>query len=431
MKKRVAFYTLGCKVNSAESDVLAATFQKKGYSLVEFDQQSDIYVVNTCTVTHQADSQCRKVIRGVRRRSPEAFVAVMGCYAQADPMAISRIPGVDLILGNREKFSIFDHLNNNSCNSAPLVRTGLEGNPFESVELFPYDTNRTRAFLKVQDGCSYKCSYCIIPAVRGRSVCRPIKDVVRRVEEIRDGDYKEIVLTAVNLGEYSNGSDYKLIDLLDEICNISNVPRIRLTSIEPNCLTKDLVKFIANSDVICHHFHVPLQSGSDTILRSMRRKYLSKNYARVMEWIRSYMPDAAIGADVMVGFPGETESLFEESANFVRDMPITYLHVFRYSRRSGTAAEKYGSPVPAPAARQRSQEMINIGLQKKNRFLISQLGKTGEVLFESKRKDGGFTGFSRNYLRVGCEEIAESNIVSQIHLARKCGMTLMGTIASN
>ena len=437
MHKRVAFYTLGCKVNAVESDVLAATFKQRGYKLVDFKEKSDIYVINTCTVTHQADAQCRKIIRQARKKSPEAVVAVIGCYAQADPHAISMLPGVDLILGNGEKYAIFEHLNNNfcpegdtSCFTEPVIRTDFRVNPFEGEKEMSYGTLRTRAFLKVQDGCSYKCSYCIIPFVRGPSICRDKNDVLNRAKAIRDAGFKEIVITAINLGEYRNGSGYKLINLLEDLCAVPDVPRVRLTSIEPNCISEELIKFIAGSGVICPHFHVPLQSGSDTVLNKMRRKYLTKKYARVMEWITTHVHDAAVGADVMVGFPGETDVLFEESAAFVREMPVTYLHVFRYSPRSGTHALNFSYTIPPQVSHARSQKMIGIGLKKKEKFLQNQVGKKVEVLFESNRNNGGYKGFTRNYVRVQCHDAAKANSLEQVLITGKSGFVLKGNVVS-
>lgn len=430
MHKKVAFYTLGCKVNAVESDVLAATFRQHGFKLVDFKQKSDIYVINTCTVTHRADAQCRQVIRQTRKKSPEAVIAVIGCYAQADPHAISMLPGVDLILGNGEKYAIFEHLNNNSCFTEPVIRTGFRINPFEGEKEMAYGTSRTRAFLKVQDGCSYKCSYCIIPFVRGPSICRDKNDVLNRAKALRDAGFKEIVITAVNLGEYGNGSGYRLINLLKDLCEVPDIPRIRLTSIEPNCISKELIKFIAGSGIICPHFHVPLQSGSDTVLKRMRRKYSTKKYARIMEWIKKYVPDAAVGADVMVGFPGETDVQFEESAAFVREMPVTYLHVFRYSPRSGTHALNYSYTIPPQVSRARSRKMIGIGLNKKEQFLRNQIGKTVDVLFESNRNNGSYEGFAQNYVRVQCHDAAKANSLEHALITGKSGFVLEGRVVS-
>lgn len=431
MQKRVAFHTLGCKVNTAESDILTAEFQNRGYRVTGFDRISDIYVVNTCTVTHHADAQCRKIIRQARRKSPEALIAVIGCYAQADPGSVSKIPGVDLILGTREKFSIFDHLDHNSCFDEQVIRTGLTADPFLSETGAQYSTSRTRAFLKVQDGCSYKCSYCIIPTVRGPNTCRKKEDVIDKVKEIRDAGYNEIVLTAVNLGEYSDGSNYRLIHLLKDVCSVPNVPRIRLTSIEPNCLSEDLINCITDNERICNHFHIPLQNGSDAILRSMKRKYLTNRYARVMELIQTYSPQAAIGADVMVGFPGESDYQFRDSFSFVESMPITYLHVFRYSPRSGTSATDFDETVAPQIAHERSQQMIQLGLQKKDRFLRQQVGKTLNVLFESKDTDGVYEGFTRNYARVKCVDIKQANTIASVHISGSNGKELHGSFVPN
>ncbi len=426
MANKVAFYTLGCKVNSAESDVLAATFQKRGFAVVDFLEPSDIYVINTCTVTHQADARCRQVIRQAKNRSPEALIAVIGCYAQADSHTIAAIPGVDLILGNSEKMSIFDHLNNNSCASEPIIRTDFSTNPFESEKDMAYGTKRTRAFLKVQDGCSYTCTYCIIPQVRGPSISRPINDVLHRIREIRDAGYLEIVLTAVNLGEYKDEDGKTLLNLLDSIVTIDDVPRIRLTSIEPNCFSEDLVKFVADSDVMCRHFHVPLQSGSNDVLNMMKRRYLKKQYGRVLDWVGKYCPDAAVGTDVMVGFPEESEQHFEESLSFIESLPITYLHVFRYSPRSGTKAPEIGPAIHPEITRNRSRELQRVGLNKKDQFLYRQIGTCAEVLFETKQENGTFEGFTRNYARVQSSTVKKGNALEHVLLTEKKGMVLSG-----
>jgi len=402
MSARVAIYTLGCKVNAADSDVLAAAFQQKGYTIAQFNEPSDIYIINTCTVTHEADAQCRQVIRQVRSRNPDAFVAVVGCYAQANPDVIKSIPGIDLILGNSEKFSIFKYLDSCRKNAEPIVKIDSFRDVFSVEQGLPSSTYRTRAFLKVQDGCTYKCSYCIVPMVRGPSSSRSKDDILDKIIFLRDEGYKEIVLTAVNLGEYRFTDDYRLFDLLKNISKIHGVPRIRLTSIEPNCVTEELVRYISESVIICHHFHIPLQSGSDDVLKRMRRRYLTKRYTQVMEWITKYIPNAGIGADVMVGFPGETEEHFLQTETFIKEMPLTYLHVFRYSPRAGTDASTLGENVPPHIMHERSKRLIELGKLKKETFLYRQIGLTHEVLFETKRKDSAFGGWTRNYARVNC-----------------------------
>jgi len=427
-RKKVALYTLGCKVNAAETDVLTASFKQRGYQTVGFNEKSDIYVINTCTVTQQADSECRKIIRRARKTSPEAVIAVVGCYAQSDPLTISNIDGVDIILGTHERFTIFELLENNSCFTEPVIRTELGRNPFEAERLLSYDTSRTRAFLKVQDGCSYTCSYCIIPAVRGLSICRKRNSVLNRIKEMRDAGFNEIVLTAVNLGEYENDRDYRLLHLLQDICAIPGIPRIRLSSIEPNCLHEELIKYVADSALICSHFHVPLQSGSDSILKKMRRRYNSKCYAEAIETIKKYLPDAAVGADVMVGFPGETEDFYEESFRFVKEMPVSYLHVFRYSPRVGTVAAEFRDFVPQRITRERSKRFIELGRRKKGQFLMQQIGKTAEVLFESKHVDGKYYGFTRNYVRVSCNSNGIAHRREFVKIMKKNGMTVEGQI---
>ncbi|MCP4727716.1 MAG: tRNA (N(6)-L-threonylcarbamoyladenosine(37)-C(2))-methylthiotransferase MtaB [bacterium] len=429
MNKRVAFYTLGCKVNSSDTDVLASSFALRGYEVVDFNNESDIYLINTCTVTHQADAQCRQIIRQVKKKQPDAVIAVIGCYAQADPGEISAIPGVDIILGTREKYSIFDHLEGNSCVSGPVIRNGMDIDPFLQEDKLPFSTSRTRAFLKIQDGCSYKCSYCIIPSVRGSNISRKRGSIIDKAKEIRDSGYKEIVLTAVNLGEYSDKKDYRLTDLLKDLTKIEDIPRIRLTSIEPNCLSVDLIRLISESNVICRHFHVPLQSGSDSVLKRMRRKYLTKHYSEVVRDIRKYLPEAGIGADVMTGFPGETDEEFNETYNYIKDLPATYLHVFRYSPRKGTEAALLSEQVDPKKSKSRSKKLIELGLKKKIGFISDQIGKTAEVLFESTQSEPGiFEGFTENYIRVICKAENVANQIKKVHLKERTGAILRGEI---
>lgn len=417
MQRKVAFYTLGCKVNSAETDVLAAAFQERDdYKIVDFEDKSDIYLINTCTVTHQADSQCRQIIRRARRNSPGAVIAVIGCYAQADSEKAASIQGVDFVLGTRERFSIFELLENNSCQNGPVIRTGLEKDPFLPENNLSYDTSRTRAFLKVQDGCSYKCSYCIIPKVRGESIGRGRHEILKRVTEIRDKGFREIVLTAINLGEYWDGANYRLINLLKDICDIPDIPRIRLSSIEPNCFTEEILEFAASSSTICPHFHIPLQSGSDATLKRMRRKYSTAKYERVIENIAKYLPDASIGADVIVGFPGETEDHFNETYDFIEKLPVTYLHVFRYSPRTGTEAADFGETIHSQISQARSRRLITLGNKKKARFLRDQVGNTAETLFESKEFETGYEGFTANYSRVRCNEKGLANQIKRVRI---------------
>ncbi len=430
MLKRAAFQTLGCKVNSAETDVLVTAFREQGYKIVDFDEKSDVYIINTCTVTHQADSQCRQAIRRARKTSPEAILAVIGCYAQADPENITRIDGVDLVLGTRERFKILELLKNNTFFTSPIILTDIDKDPFSEEKFLSYDTTRTRAFLKVQDGCSYKCSYCIIPKVRGEAVSRDKKGVINRVHEMKDRGFKEIVLTAINLGEFENGNNYRLLDLLKDINRIPDVPRIRLTSIEPNCFTEDLVRFIADNSTICPHFHVPLQSGSDKVLGNMRRRYSTAQYAKVMNWINTYIPEAAVGADVMTGFPGETADDFKKCVRFINEMPVTYLHVFRFSPRQGTEAAEFDKTIPSNVAQERSRELIEIGRRKKEKFLDLQIGKIADVLFEENSINGGHFGFTQNYARVHCKQEKISNMCKKVELLGKNGQILEGQLVA-
>jgi len=412
MQKRVAFYTLGCKVNASETDVLSAAFKERGYRIVGIDDESDVCVFNTCTVTGQADAQCRQAIRRAKRNSPNAVIAVVGCYAQAEPLEVGSLPGVDLVVGTRERFRVIDLVENNPCFSEQVVDTRLDHDPFVDERELPYATERTRAFLKVQDGCSYHCSYCIIPKVRGPAISRKRTDVLDRARMMRDAGFKEIVLTAVNLGEYEDGENYRFVNLLDDLCSVPGIPRIRLTSIEPNRLSEDIVTLVAGSGIICPHFHIPLQSGSDAVLRSMKRRYLTKRYASVVDSVVKHVPGASIGADIMVGFPEETDEMFDESYRFVESLPVTYLHVFKYSPRPGTAAAEMNNGGVSPeTVRKRSRMLIELGGVKKKHFLDNQVGNSAEVLFETEQGDGFHYGFSPNYARVRCKS---SNIANTI-----------------
>ena len=401
--KKVAFHTLGCKLNFSESSTLARQLRDKGFSQVPFEDSPDIFVINTCSVTENADRKCRKIVRDAKRIAPNALVAVIGCYAQLKPREISQIKGVDLVLGAAEKFQlpeILQTLQTSTRSQVMACDITLAGEYHSSYSI----ADRTRSFLKIQDGCDYGCTFCTIPLARGKSRSDTIENVVRQAQQIIRAGGKEIVLTGVNTGDFGiiNGTrQYRFIELLQNLDNLAGLNRIRISSIEPNLLNEDIISMVASSQKIVPHFHIPLQSGSDTILKKMRRRYLTGLYRERIQLIKSLISECCIGADVMVGFPGETDQLFLESYNFVRDLPISYLHVFTYSERPNTLAADYPDPVPHQIRQQRSRMLRILSDKKRRAFYQDHLGETHTVLVEDDKTDGLLFGFTRNYIRVG------------------------------
>jgi len=399
--KKVAFYTLGCKLNYAETSSISRLFETKGFQKVEFGHPTDVYVINTCSVTEQADKKARKVVKEALKISPEAYVVVVGCYAQLKPKEISEIPGVDAVLGAAEKFRIFDFLTDfQKKNYSEVFASDIESaNTF--VEGYSI-ADRTRTFLKVQDGCDYSCTFCTIPLSRGNSRSPYVADVVRQAKEIAAKGVKEIVLTGVNIGDFGlhNGvREERFLDLIEALDQVEDIDRFRISSIEPNLLSNEVIAFVAGSNKFVPHFHIPLQSGNNKILGAMRRRYKRELYAERVETIKKLMPDCCIGVDVITGFPDETEADFLDTYNFINDMDISYLHVFTYSERPNTKAIEMDNPVPV-AERQRRTRMLQILSEKKRRhFYESQLGKAQEVLFEAAEEAGMMNGFSRNYVK--------------------------------
>ncbi|GAA4298381.1 tRNA (N(6)-L-threonylcarbamoyladenosine(37)-C(2))-methylthiotransferase MtaB [Nibribacter koreensis] len=400
--KKVAFYTLGCKLNFSETSTLSRIFQERGFEKVEFTDTPDIYVINTCSVTDNADKKCRKVVKEALKHSPNAFVTIVGCYAQLKPTEISEIPGVDAVLGAAEKFQLVDILEGFVKTGKPQVHASpvSEANTFVNAYSFG---DRTRTFLKVQDGCDYSCTFCTIPQARGKSRSNTIEKVVQEAKEIGDSGVKEIVLTGVNTGDFGLQEGvrvenfFQLVQALDQV---ENVNRFRISSIEPNLLSEEIINFVANSNRFMPHFHVPLQSGSNKILKLMRRRYLRELYAQRVEWIKTAMPHACIGVDVIVGFPGETEEDFLETYNFLNDLNISYLHVFPYSERANTSAIELPGVVPQKIRNQRADMLRILSEKKKRAFYESQIGYEGKVLFEADITDGFMEGFTENYVRV-------------------------------
>ncbi len=397
----VAFHTLGCKLNFAETSTVGRQFREKGYSVVEFEETADVILINTCSVTENADREARKLVRQARRRSPEAFVIVMGCYAQLRPEQIAAIDGVDLILGSQEKFRVFDYVESFDHHGEARICVGALDEEAAFGPAYAADSEgRARAFLKVQDGCDYSCAFCTIPMARGASRSQSVASTVQQARDILARGFHEIVLSGVNVGDYGSKIDTSFERLLAALLAVEGEYRIRISSIEPNLLTDRIIELTAASARMCRHFHIPLQSGSASVLRLMRRRYTKDLYAERISTIRDRMPDCAIGIDVIVGHPGETEADFEETYRFLADLPFSYLHVFSYSARPGTHALQIGSPVPSEERARRSAMLRILSEKKRQAFYRDNLGSIRPVLFEHT-KDGITSGFTDNYVRVG------------------------------
>jgi threonylcarbamoyladenosine tRNA methylthiotransferase MtaB len=401
MSQTVALHTLGCKLNFSETSTIGNHFLQNGFSVVDMKDKADVYVFNTCTVTENAEKECRQLVRRVLRTNPTAYVIVTGCYAQLRPNEIAAIDGVDAVLGSNEKFEIFSLLKdfNKKNLSCIYVSSKDELNKFGLASSTDADS-RTRAYFKIQDGCDYKCTFCTIPLARGKSRSMNPELVLKEFTNLVHQGYKEIILTGVNVGDYGNSFKINLFQLLKKLIQVDGDFRIRISSIEPNLLTEDIINLTAKSDKLCNHFHIPLQSGSDTILRSMQRRYSVTDYKNVILKVKEKIPDAGIGVDVIVGYPGETEKEFMETYNFIIELPISYLHVFTYSERPDTKALTLTDSVD-PAKRKRRNKMLRIlSDKKKNYFYNQMIGKSFDVLFESVDDDGTIKGFSSNYIRV-------------------------------
>ncbi len=399
MNKSVAFYTLGCKLNFSETSTIGRDLKEHGYKKVEFHEGADVYVINTCSVTDNADKKCKKIVKEALRHNPNAFVTIIGCYAQLKPHEIANIDGVDLVLGAAEKFNIHTYLGDGKKKEKAEVKEG------KIKEVLAYHSSysigdRTRTFLKVQDGCDYFCSFCTIPLARGASRSDSIANVVKQAEEIVAQGTKEIVLTGVNTGDFGNGGEENFYLLLKALDEVKGLERLRVSSIEPNLLTDEIIEFAAKSKTIVPHFHIPLQSGSDELLKSMRRKYDTALYTSRIEKIKSLMPHCCIGVDVIIGYPGETDELFLETFNYLNALDISYLHVFTYSERVNTTAYKLPGKVPMRTRNERSK-MLHILSDKKRRFFYEQqLGKSFPVLWEAENDGDVMYGFTSNYVKV-------------------------------
>src|SRR6201991_1220465 len=405
MNKKVAFYTLGCKLNYSETSTIGRLFNKAGFDTVGFTNTPDVFVINTCSVTENADKKCKKIVQEALKISPNAYVTIVGCYAQLKPKEIAEIEGVDMVLGAAEKFQIVDHITDLTKNPKALVynQPVSEANQFVSAYSFG---DRTRTFLKVQDGCDYSCTFCTIPLARGASRSDTIENAVKQAEEIAASGVKEIVLTGVNLGDFGiidGKRENKFFDLVKALDEVEGIDRIRISSCEPNLLTDEIIEFVARSKRFMPHFHIPLQSGSDKILGLMRRRYKRELYADRVNKIKQLMPDCCIGVDVIVGFPGETREDFIDTYNFLNELNISYLHVFTYSERENTLAAEMQGAVPGSTRADRSKMLHILSDKKRRAFYESQLDKTDEVLFEGDIKDGFMHGFTRNYVKVQTE----------------------------
>ncbi|HLS10940.1 MAG TPA: tRNA (N(6)-L-threonylcarbamoyladenosine(37)-C(2))-methylthiotransferase MtaB [Flavobacteriaceae bacterium] len=403
--KKVAFYTLGCKLNFSETSTIARNFTNEGFERVDFDEHADIYVINTCSVTESADKRFRTIVRQAQRVNPDAFVAAIGCYAQLKPEELAAVDGVDLVLGATEKFKLTDYLNDLSKNDKGEIHSCEIDDADFYVGSYSIG-DRTRAFLKVQDGCDYKCTYCTIPLARGISRSDTLENVLKQAAEIAAQDIKEIVLTGVNIGDYGKGEfgnkkhEHTFLELVQALDEVEGIHRLRISSIEPNLLKNDTIDFVADSNSFVPHFHIPLQSGSNDILKLMRRRYMRELYEERVQRIREVMPHACIGVDVIVGFPGETDEHFLETYKFLQELDISYLHVFTYSERDNTIAAEMDGVVPMGTRRKRSRMLRGLSVKKRRAFYESQIGSVRSVLFEGENKDGFTHGFTDNYVRV-------------------------------
>ncbi len=420
--RTVAFHTLGCKLNFSETSSLSRLLENEGFEKKDFDDMADVYVINTCSVTDNADKECRYLVRRIQRKAPESLVVITGCYAQLKPTEIAGIPGVDLVLGAAEKFNIARHIRELAKGDSAKICSCDIDDVSEFHTSYSLD-DRTRTFLKVQDGCDYNCSFCTIPMARGKSRSDSIENVVKNAKHLSKQGVKEIVLTGVNLGDFSGplqtspeggglaktlrGQNESFLDLIKELDKIEGIQRYRISSIEPNLLTNEIIEFVANSSKFMPHFHIPLQSGSNKILGSMRRRYKKEFYAERIKLIKTVMPHCAIGADIIVGFPGETEVEFKETFNFIHSLDISYLHVFTYSERENTYALTLKPVIPITIRHERNKTLRNLSYMKMEHFTQQHAGETRKVLFEKCDKNGMMEGYTDNYIKIVIPHRAE------------------------
>lgn len=399
--KKIAFHTLGCKLNFSETSAIARQMQERGFTTVDFEQASDVYVINTCSVTDHADTKCRNIVRKAMKQNPDAYVVVVGCYAQLKPKEIAAIKGVDLVLGASEKFKLPEIITDLTKNPCGQVLASEISNANFFVDAYSVG-DRTRSFLKIQDGCDYKCSFCTIPLARGKSRSDTPENVLKNARDLAAKGVKEIVLTGVNTGDYGKGipGDYDFFDIVKMLDEVEGIERFRISSIEPNLLTDEIIEFVAQSKRFMPHFHIPLQSGSDKMLKLMQRRYKSELYKSRVEKIKSVMPHACIGVDVIVGFPQETEDDFLDTYNFINALDVSYLHVFTYSERANTKAIEMDGVVPVPVRNQRNAMLRTLSEKKKRYFYQQFIGQTGIALFEQERNGDFMHGFTDNYIKV-------------------------------
>lgn len=401
MNQKVALHTLGCKLNFSETSTIGKQFKEHGFSIVSLDDNPDVFVINTCTVTENAERECRQIVRRVLRQNPHAYVVVTGCYAQLRPESISKIDGVDLVLGSNEKFNMFSYMESLQKNELACIFVSPtdELNQFGLASSSDADS-RTRAYFKIQDGCDYKCSFCTIPQARGLSRSLESQQVVSQFKDILTQGYKEIILTGVNVGDYGKYLDKNLFSLLNELIAVDGDFRLRVSSIEPNLLSDEIINLTKENPKLTNHFHIPLQSGSEKILKLMQRRYTKEFYADLIYKVKQVIPDAGIGVDVIVGFPGESENDFVETYNFLKEIPISYLHVFTYSERPNTKAVTMADAVPVNIRRDRNNMLRILSEKKKFEFYKSLIGNQVEVIFENENDSGFMKGFTSNYVRV-------------------------------
>ena len=396
--KTASFYTLGCKLNFSETSTISRDLEEEGYAKVDFEKGADIYVINTCSVTDQADKKCRNIVRKALKYNPFAFIIVIGCYAQLKPKEISKIKGVDLVLGAQEKFNIKNFLQN----TLKKEDTVLLNEPIKNIKTFYPGFSlgdRTRSFFKIQDGCNYFCSFCTIPLARGKSRSANIENTIIKAKEIGRSEVKEVVLTGVNIGDFGHGTNENFYQLIKQLDKLNTIPRYRISSIEPDLLKDEIINFINSSKKFTPHFHIPLQSGSNELLKKMRRRYDTELYAKRIKLIKELMPKACIGVDVIVGFPSETEEEFNKTVNFLKSLPISYLHVFTYSERANTTAPRMEQIIPLEIRRNRSKQLRILSLKLKLKFYNENVGYIGNVLFET-HEDDFLIGFTENYIKV-------------------------------
>ena len=396
--KTASFYTLGCKLNFSETSTISRDLEEEGYAKVDFETGADIYVINTCSVTDQADKKCRNIVRKALKYNPHAFIIVIGCYAQLKPKEISNIKGVDLVLGAQEKFNIKNFLQN----TLKKEDTVLLNEPIKNIKAFYPGfslSDRTRSFFKIQDGCNYFCSFCTIPLARGKSRSANIENTIIKAKEIGRSEVKEVVLTGVNIGDFGHGTNENFYQLIKQLDKLNTIPRYRISSIEPDLLKDEIINFVNSSKKFTPHFHIPLQSGSDELLKKMRRRYDTALYDQRIKLIKQLMPEACIGVDVIVGFPGESEEEFNKTVDFLKSLPISYLHVFTYSERANTTAPRMEQIIPMEIRRKRSKQLRILSLKLKLKFYKDNVGYIGNVLFETHEGDF-LIGFTENYIKV-------------------------------